>query len=438
MQNDIVYSDTVTGTSVKTEVIANKILSTRRLLLVSAVALWSPGLSYFNYQAKLPNGQHVPHPCKPNYIWHGVGHQNPLGGGERNQFGLDFASHGHKWTAELCHMDSDKDGLTNGQELGDPHCVWTEGSIPTSTDNITHPGICDPWNSQACGSRNTWVSCEVGEFHCDAIHQPDVQNITLRFPRTKVPTAETTYTCFAFDIPSTETYHLIANTPYIDNPNVVHHIVVYACDDTAQLSSEPVDCLMGYPGCTKQIAVWTVGMTGVTLYYTPKLRPYDAASFSIGQLYPDPLEVLPGDELKMICEYASLSKNRTTQYGAGSYNEMCFGIITYYPAQNLDLRGAAACMEYKGVDICSMNQSGLLTTSDLPTEAQAIRDACPAGKGFTSTCSIRVNTDISRSYCRCSWDHKNEMSAAQTFLQLAKELGSRPLLQNIIMNVNEG
>ena len=40
----------------------------------------------------------------------------------------------------LCKEDSDGDGMTNGQELGDPNCVWTEGTIPSRTDNITHPG----------------------------------------------------------------------------------------------------------------------------------------------------------------------------------------------------------------------------------------------------------------------------------------------------------
>ena len=42
------------------------------------------------YQDRIPNGNHIPHPCKPNYIWHGVGHQNSQGGGVRNAFGKDF------------------------------------------------------------------------------------------------------------------------------------------------------------------------------------------------------------------------------------------------------------------------------------------------------------------------------------------------------------
>ena len=34
----------------------------------------------------------------------------------------DFKAAGFKWTAELCKKDSDGDGFTNGQELGDPNC----------------------------------------------------------------------------------------------------------------------------------------------------------------------------------------------------------------------------------------------------------------------------------------------------------------------------
>ena len=38
-------------------------------------------------------------------------------------------------------MDSDEDGRTNGEELGDPQCVWEEGEVPEATNfQISHPG----------------------------------------------------------------------------------------------------------------------------------------------------------------------------------------------------------------------------------------------------------------------------------------------------------
>ena len=40
----------------------------------------------------------------------------------------------------LCQKDSDQDGKTNGEELGDPNCQWTEGATPELISGLTHPG----------------------------------------------------------------------------------------------------------------------------------------------------------------------------------------------------------------------------------------------------------------------------------------------------------
>lgn len=58
-----------------------------------------------------------------------------------NSFGVDFDDAGSKWTKELCEKDSDGDGLTNGEELGDPCCTWTpEKPTPLRMTMISHPG----------------------------------------------------------------------------------------------------------------------------------------------------------------------------------------------------------------------------------------------------------------------------------------------------------
>ena len=46
------------------------------------------------FQSRLPNGNFIPHPCKPNFVWKGVGHAIVLGGGPQNPFGKDFAANG--------------------------------------------------------------------------------------------------------------------------------------------------------------------------------------------------------------------------------------------------------------------------------------------------------------------------------------------------------
>ena len=94
------------------------------------------------YRDEIPNGHIVPD-CDGNIVA-GVGHLNTAGGGARNPFGLDFQNAGNTWSSTLCGTDSDGDGRTNGEELGDPNCVWSKSSGPTTSVDpmtITHPGI---------------------------------------------------------------------------------------------------------------------------------------------------------------------------------------------------------------------------------------------------------------------------------------------------------
>ena len=89
--------------------------------------------AYRKYRSQIPNGSNVPNV-------RALGHVKRGGGGARNPFGEDFSDNDGDWQA-LCKLDSDGDGLTNGQELGDPCCQWTEQK-PTSliTDGLSHPG----------------------------------------------------------------------------------------------------------------------------------------------------------------------------------------------------------------------------------------------------------------------------------------------------------
>ena len=53
---------------------------------------------------------------------------SPYGGGARNSFGMDYDRNGKRW-ANVCELDSDQDGFTNGEELGDPNCQWRRGML---------------------------------------------------------------------------------------------------------------------------------------------------------------------------------------------------------------------------------------------------------------------------------------------------------------------
>jgi hypothetical protein len=73
-----------------------------------------------------------------------------------NAFGDDFLAAGIAWTQALAAMDSDADGFTNGQELGDPKGTGTplpgaaasEPGNSSSTPTLTPPtiGISSPTN----------------------------------------------------------------------------------------------------------------------------------------------------------------------------------------------------------------------------------------------------------------------------------------------------
>lgn len=77
-----------------------------------------------------------------------LGHEGCRAGAPRNQFGLDFAKYGRQWTKQLCETDSDGDGYTNGQELGDPCCKWTQtNGFKLRMTDLSHPGDATKTNS---------------------------------------------------------------------------------------------------------------------------------------------------------------------------------------------------------------------------------------------------------------------------------------------------
>jgi hypothetical protein len=72
-----------------------------------------------------------------------IAHSTESGPG-LSPFGEAYTTLGRAWNEDYCNDDSDGDGFTNGQELGDPCCKWTEAS-PTEliTEGISSPGDPD-------------------------------------------------------------------------------------------------------------------------------------------------------------------------------------------------------------------------------------------------------------------------------------------------------
>ncbi|DAZ99366.1 TPA: hypothetical protein N0F65_005217, partial [Lagenidium giganteum] len=99
-----------------------------------------------------------------------LGHSDPDGGSSRlNAFGNDFHSHGKKWTTTLCKMDSDGDGQTNGQALGDPCCVW----VQNANDNVQWTsGVPDPGDRTSVSDAFLWANT-----FCENPRSPSVKKL---------------------------------------------------------------------------------------------------------------------------------------------------------------------------------------------------------------------------------------------------------------------
>ena len=78
---------------------------------------------------------------EPVQVCRGVGHATCKGGTlPVNPFGAAFLAQNFMWTKELCQADSDNDGQTNGEELGDPCCTWkvlAESSMSRCIDRVS-------------------------------------------------------------------------------------------------------------------------------------------------------------------------------------------------------------------------------------------------------------------------------------------------------------
>ncbi len=43
----------------------------------------------------------------------------------------------------MCMSDSDKDGASNGDEMGDPCCIWYTGGTPSRSSQLSNPAQVD-------------------------------------------------------------------------------------------------------------------------------------------------------------------------------------------------------------------------------------------------------------------------------------------------------
>ncbi|BFZ04323.1 hypothetical protein BsWGS_07360 [Bradybaena similaris] len=90
---------------------------------------------------------------------------------------------------------------------------------------------------------------------------------------------------------------------------------------------------------------------GVHLAYITYERMY---SYDSPQMFTNrqPLELYPGDSIVTTCGFNTMSRDDDVSWGDGTYDEMCFGFMTYYPKQNLN---SPVCIDIMGLGLCQEN-----------------------------------------------------------------------------------
>ncbi|KAL3662952.1 hypothetical protein V7S43_011898 [Phytophthora oleae] len=113
-------------------------------------ALFAPEIEAKEEFVKLiPNAAHVPGATA-------IGHKDNTGkSSANNDFGKAFDDAGKVWTLELCQADTDGDGQTNGQELGDPCCEWTVGATARWQTGVSHPS-----DASKTSNESLWASID--------------------------------------------------------------------------------------------------------------------------------------------------------------------------------------------------------------------------------------------------------------------------------------
>ncbi|OWF37813.1 Temptin [Mizuhopecten yessoensis] len=124
--------------------------------LVTLICFIGLCVAYPPFREYIPNSLRVPDPCYTRMIGRktqlryvqAVGHYGVSS--DRNPFGRDFKRTRGNWTI-LCRMDSDKDGVYNGYELGDTHCRWNKNDPRTRRYlrvPYSHPGIAETFSNK--------------------------------------------------------------------------------------------------------------------------------------------------------------------------------------------------------------------------------------------------------------------------------------------------
>lgn len=295
-----------------------------------------------SFGTKIPNGEHVPCPkrietnvagnddddprttgCTASGFCFGLGHLQcggynpsyaiPFDGTNNeteteqnifqlNVFGEDWRTNGFLWTKELCEIDSDGDGFTNGEELGDPCCVWSTDIgnkheiHPLLLNNKpefvpSHPGLKDQipkgvWDNEedkaAFCSSYSWDettaeedgaatgAATTGQDKIPPIAEDKIyfnegepqESFELRTKPYPIPIRTTTYVDFIFNLPENlpDMMHIVHAEALVSQPDHLHHFVLIGCTARVDADQEGVPLERGRStDCSMDLGGWAPG-----------------------------------------------------------------------------------------------------------------------------------------------------------------------------------
>ena len=95
--------------------------------------------------------------------------------------GNAWKNHGTTWSLGMCMEDSDGDGFSNGDEMGDPCCKWVAGTTPQRTRNLANPAQKDsiPYPSCTKGGMHTLFPALLSSFYHAFIYYFAEPKVTL-------------------------------------------------------------------------------------------------------------------------------------------------------------------------------------------------------------------------------------------------------------------
>jgi len=193
-----------------------------------------------------------------------------------NAFGEDLKKAGFRWTEALCRMDSDGDGRTNGEELGDPCCSWS-AEAPGEVEgwpweSLGHPGVADADSQSGTGLESM---CEVVVSSLQPVAEDQLERVDVVFLKGEPQKMHDFRVHPHFVSPATDAYvdygfnwadpdcvdnecQIVGAKVLLDNAKYVHHFILMACKDPLPVL---VDGGPMVPSemCEQRIAGWIPG-----------------------------------------------------------------------------------------------------------------------------------------------------------------------------------